>query len=45
VLALMGCLALIRVLDRNPISERIARAWRTGAPPAATPSQTSATGY
>jgi MFS family permease len=46
VLALIGCLALIRVLDRNPISERIARAWRTGsARPAATPSQTSATGY
>jgi MFS family permease len=45
VLALVGCLLLIRVLDRNPISERIARAWRTGAQPAATPSQTSATGY
>jgi PAT family beta-lactamase induction signal transducer AmpG len=44
-LALLGCLALIRVLDRNPISERIARAWRAGAQPAATPSQTSATGY
>jgi MFS family permease len=45
VLALIGCLALIRVLDRSPISERIARAWRAGAQPAATPSQTSATGY
>jgi PAT family beta-lactamase induction signal transducer AmpG len=44
-LALLGCLALIRVLDRNPISERIARAWRAGAQPAATPSRTSATGY
>jgi PAT family beta-lactamase induction signal transducer AmpG len=44
-LALIGCLALIRVLDCNPISERMARAWRTGAQPIAKPSQTSATGY
>lgn len=45
VLALLGCLALIWVLDRYPISARITAAWRTGAQPAATPSQTSATGY
>jgi predicted MFS family arabinose efflux permease len=45
VLALLGCLSLIWVLDRYPISARVAAAWRTGAQPAATPSQTSATGY
>jgi MFS family permease len=45
VLALLGCLSLIWVLDRYPISARVAAAWRTGARPAATPSQTSATGY
>jgi MFS family permease len=45
VLALLGCLSLICVLDRYPISARVAAAWRSGAQPAATPSQTSATGY
>jgi MFS family permease len=45
VLALLGCLSLIWVLDRYPISARVAAAWRSGAQPAATPSQTSATGY
>jgi MFS family permease len=45
VLALLGCLSLIWVLDRYPISARVAAAWRTGAQRAATPSQTSATGY
>ncbi len=45
VLALFGCLALVWVLDRYPISARVAAAWRTGVPPAAKPSQTSATGY
>jgi MFS family permease len=46
VLALLGCLALVRVLDRNPISERIASAWRAGsARPAATAPRTSATEY
>jgi MFS family permease len=44
VLALLGCLSLIWVLDRYPISARVAAAWRTGAQ-RATPSQTSATGY
>jgi MFS family permease len=45
VLAVLGCLSLIWVLDRYPVSARVAAAWRTGAQPAATPSQTSATGY
>lgn len=46
VLALLGCLALIWVLDRKPISARVAAAWRTGsARPPATPSRTSATEY
>jgi MFS family permease len=45
VLALLGCLSLIWVLDRYPISARVAAAWRTGVQRAATPSQTSATGY
>jgi MFS family permease len=46
VLALAGCLSLIWVLDRNPISERVSAAWRISrARPAATPSQTSAAGY
>jgi O-antigen/teichoic acid export membrane protein len=46
ILALLGCLALVRVLDRNPISERIASAWRAGsARPAATAPRTSATEY
>jgi len=46
VLALAGCLALIWVLDRYQVSSRVALAWRTGNPQrAATPSQTSATGY
>jgi MFS family permease len=45
VLALLGCLLLIWVLDRYPISARVAAAWRTVTQPAATPSQTSATGY
>jgi MFS family permease len=44
-LALLGCLSLIWVLDRYPISARVAAAWRTGGQPGATPSQTSATGY
>src|SRR5688572_8735162 len=45
VLALFGCLSLIWVLDRYPISVRVAAAWRSVAQPTATPSQTSATGY
>lgn len=46
VLALTGCLTLVRVLDRYQFSERVARAWRTpNKLPATTPSQTSATGY
>ena len=46
VLALLGCLTLIWVLDRYQFSERVARAWRTPSKlPAATPSQTSATEY
>jgi PAT family beta-lactamase induction signal transducer AmpG len=46
VLALIGCLALVRVLDRNPISPRVAAAWRgVSTRPAATASRTSATGY
>jgi MFS family permease len=45
VLALLGCLSLIWVLDRYPISARVAAAWRSVAQPTATPSQTSATGY
>jgi MFS family permease len=46
VLALLGCLALIRVLDRRPVSARVAAAWRAGGSGApATPSTTSATGY
>ena len=46
VLALLGCLALIWVLDRKPISARVAAAWRTGsAAPPVTPSRTSATEY
>jgi MFS family permease len=43
VLALLGCLSLICVQDRYPNSARVAAAWRSGAHPAATPSQTSAT--
>ena len=46
VLALLGCLALIWVLDRYEVSARVALAWRTGnTGRAATPSQTSATEY
>lgn len=46
VLALLGCLALIRVLDRYEVSARVALAWRTGnTGRAATPSRTSATEY
>jgi MFS family permease len=30
VLAVLGCLAVVWVLDRYPLSERIARAWRRG---------------
>jgi MFS family permease len=30
VLALFGCLTVVWVLDRRPLSERIARAWRRG---------------
>jgi PAT family beta-lactamase induction signal transducer AmpG len=30
VLALLGCLAVVWVLDRYPLSERIAGAWRRG---------------
>lgn len=46
VLALLGCLALIWVLDRYEVSARVALAWRTGnTGPAATPSRTSATEY
>jgi MFS family permease len=46
ILALAGCLTLVWVLDRNQFSERVALAWRTPHQPrAATPSQTSATGY
>ena len=48
VLALLGCLALVWVLDRNQIlGASCLRAWRTGdcTRRAATPSQTSATEY
>jgi MFS family permease len=46
VLALTGCLALIRVLDRYEVSARVALAWRTGSTQrAATPSRTSAAEY
>jgi MFS family permease len=46
LLALIGCLALIRVLDRNPISPRVAAAWRgVSTRPAATAAPTSAAGY
>jgi MFS family permease len=46
VLALLGCLALIWVLDRNPISPRVAAAWRgVSTRPTATASRTSAVEY
>jgi MFS family permease len=46
VLALAGCLTLVWVLDRYHFSTRVALAWRTpNQRSAATPSQTSATGY
>jgi MFS family permease len=46
VLALLGCLALIWVLDRNPISPRVAAAWRgVSTRPTATASRTSAAEY
>jgi MFS family permease len=46
VLALLGCLTLVWVLDRYQFSSRVALAWRTPSKPrAATPSQTSATEY
>ena len=46
VLALLGCLTLVWVLDRYQFSSRVALAWRTPNKPAgATPSQTSATEY
>lgn len=45
-LALIGCLALIWVLDRISISPRVAAAWRgVSTRPAATASRTSATEY
>lgn len=37
VLALLGCLSLIYVLDRYPISARVAAAWRAVSQPATTP--------
>ncbi len=46
VLALLGCLTLVWVLDRYQFSSRVALAWRTpNKPRTATPSQTSATEY
>jgi MFS family permease len=46
LLALAGCLTLVWILDRYHFSERVALAWRTPTQSrAATPSQTSATGY
>jgi len=46
VLALLGCLMLVWVLDRYQFSTRVALAWRTPRQPrTATPSQTSATEY
>jgi MFS family permease len=46
ILALLGCLTLVRVLDRHQFSTRVALAWRTpNKASAATPSQTSATEY
>jgi MFS family permease len=46
MLALLGCLTLVWVLDRYQFSSRVALAWRTPRQPqAATPSQTSATEY
>ncbi|MGH8240034.1 MAG: MFS transporter, partial [Steroidobacteraceae bacterium] len=46
ILALLGCLALVWVLDRYQFSARVACAWRKADDPrAATPPQTSATGY
>jgi len=46
VLALVGCLTLVWILDRYQFSERVALAWRTPTQSrGATPSQTSATEY
>jgi MFS family permease len=46
ILALVGCLALIWVLDRYEVSSRVALAWRTGnMQRATTPSRTSAAEY